>query len=231
MRRVAPLAIVVALVAMSACASSAGDQSSTRKPVNKRNALPTHLSADNPGCQYIVTGTQKRSTAPGTDLEYMTSAVAEPTACYDKVTFEFDKGDGPGLPPGYTVEYRKKPFGLTGPDGKAVATSTGGFKEAKAVLYVEMQPTATQDRRNPRRFVDTYPGNLRLLLKGMKHAVIVEWVQKLPESLPSPTTTTTSTATPVVQRVVWLIGLDAKRPFTVDYASEPNPHVSVLIMH
>jgi hypothetical protein len=229
-RRVAPLAVVVALAAMSACASSADDQSTARKGSAKRHAVPTRLTADNPGCQYIVTGTEKRSTTPSTDLEYMTGAVAEPAACYDKVTFEFDKGDGAGLPPGYTVEYRKKPFGLTGPDGKAIATSTGGFKEVKAVLYVEMQPTSTQDHRNPRRSIDTYPGNLRLLLKGMKHVVIVEWVQKLPESLPSPTTTTSSAA-PVVQRVVWLIGLDQKRPFTVDYASEPNPHVSVLIMH
>jgi hypothetical protein len=59
----------------------------------------------------------------------------------------------------------------------------------------------------------------------------VEWVQKLPETLPSAATTTTvAGAAAPVQRVVWLIGLDAKRPFTVDYASDPEPHVNVLIM-
>ena len=234
MRRAASLILAVALVVLSACATDHSSNSqSTRK--SSRTTTPTGLSASNPGCKYIVAGTEKRATPPAADLptEYLTNAVAEPFVCYDKVTFTFDKGDGTGLPPAYTVEYRKQPFGLKGPDGKGINTSVASFKQAKAVLYVEMVPASTQDQRNPRRFIDTYPGNLRLLLHGMRHVVMVEWVQKLPESLPSATTTTTAvgaTAVPPVQRVVWLIGLDAKRRFTVDYASDPEPHVNVLIM-
>ena len=237
MRRTASLALAFSLlVALPACAT---DRSSSQSTSSKSSGTtqPTGLSATNPGCKYIVAATQRRFTFASSDFptEYLTSAVAEPFTCYDKVTFTFDKGDGSGLPPAYLVEYRKKPFGLLGPDGKGIITSVGSFKQAKSVLYVEMIPTATKDPNNPRRFPATgsYPGNLRLLLKGMKHVVMVEWVDKLPETLPAAATTTTvagATVPPPVQRIVWLIGLDAKRPFTVDYASDPQPHINVLIM-
>jgi hypothetical protein len=235
MHRSTSLALA-AVIVLSACASSSSnDQSSSHE--KSKTTTPTGLSANNPGCQYIVASEQKRITrvAPDLPTEYLTSAVAEPFTCYDKVTFTFDKGDGPGLPPAYHVEYRKKPFGLIDPDGKPTATTTGGFKEAKYVLYVEMTPTSTQDQRTGKHLKNpTYAGNLRLLLpKEIKHVVIVEWIQTLPESKPPVSTTTTlagAVPKPVVQRVVWLIGLDAKRPFTVDYASQPVPHVSVYVM-
>jgi hypothetical protein len=202
-----------------------------------------------------VAGTEKRSTTPGEDLEFLTSAIAEPKTCYDEVTFEFDPGDGPDLPPGYTVEYRKPPF-LEG-----VRSSTEGFKDAKYVLYVEMRPVSTEDTRFPGRGITTYKGNLRLGLQGMEHTVIVEWLDTAQPSVPESTAPTSTTTTiprasgstssspappappappttsttlapndPATSRVVWLIGLDSKRPFTVDASNQP-PRISIVIMH
>jgi hypothetical protein len=163
-----------------------------------------------------VAGTERRFTPFREDLVYLQEAVAGPATCYDKVTFVYDPGDGPDLPPGYLVEYRKAPFGLEG-----VPTSTAGFKEARAVLYVEVQPASATDARNPARPVQTYKGNLRLLLKDVEHVVIVEYLQKVPDLTPED---------PSDDRIVWLIGLDEKRPFTVDAANQP-PRINVLIMH
>ena len=246
------------LVLLAACSGGAGTSTT---PATKAGAPDSRVSSG-PGCRYIVAGTEKRSTTPGADLQFLTSAIAEPKTCYDKVTFEFDPADGPDLPPGYTVEYRKPPF------VEGVRTSTEGFKDAKYVLYVEMRPVSTNDTRTSGRGITTYKGNLRLGLSGMEHTVIVEWLDtaqpSVPESIapsstttiprgsesrgsgststtvaaptaptaPAPPTTTTTLAPndPATSRVVWLIGLDSKRPFTVDASNQP-PKISILIMH
>ncbi len=270
------------LVAVSAACSGSGsgsDASTSATTVDK----PDTRELDGPGCQYIVAGTESRSTPAGDTLQYLTSAVAEPTQCYDKITFEFDPGDGPDLPPGYTVEYRKPPF------IEGIKSSTEGFDDAKYVLYVELRPVSTKDTRASGRGVTTYKGNLRLAFvpdkpgqPGMVHTTIVEWLDKAPPSVPGTSTATTSTSTtaptttttkpgtkrsgkksgasttsstaaptttsttiapvgptttttlplndPATSRVVWLIGLDSKRPFTVDASNQP-PKISILIMH
>jgi len=228
--------LALVLLAASACGGgSSGSSSTTSKSgktssktstsSSKGSGKPTTTSTT--GCRFIVAGTAKRfeQPEPNAVVQYLTDAVATPTGCYDKVTFTFDKGDADGLQaPGYLVEYRKKPaFGLVGLDGKPLNTTTGGFRDAKAVLYVEMTPAATNDLRNPARPITTWDRFLRLPFKHMKHVVIVEWPQKLP-----PDATPTN---PNDDKVIWLIGLDKKRPFTVDYATQPVPHISVLIMH
>jgi len=245
--------VLACLMLLAACSGGAG----TSTTPATRSGTPDSRGSNGPGCRYIVAGTEKRSTPPGEDLEFLTSAIAEPKTCYDKVTFEFDPADGPDLPPGYTVEYRKPPF------VEGVRTSTEGFKEAKYVLYVEMRPVSTIDTRFSGRGITTYKGNLRLGLQGMEHTVIVEWLDtappSVPESIAPPSTSTTSRGTsprgsgsttsstaappappttsttlarndPATSRVVWLIGLDSKRPFTVDASNQP-PKISILIMH
>lgn len=237
------------LMLLAAC--SGGDSASTTS-ANKAGT-PDSRQSSGPGCQHIVAGTEKRSTTPAADLELLTNAIAEPKTCYDKVTFEFDPGDGPDLPPGYTVEYRKAPF------VEGIHSSTEGFKDAKYVLYVEMRPASTTDTRTSSRGIQTYKGNLRLGLQGMEHTVIVEWLDKAPPSVPESTATASTTTSvprgsgsttsstvappappttsttlapndPATSRVVWLIGLDSKQPFTVDASNQP-PKISVLIMH
>ena len=169
-----------------------------------------------PGCRYIVASEGKRFRRPAKDLMYLNDAVVEPTACYDKITFTFDTGDGPDLPPGYVVEYRKPPF------VPGIHTTTEGFKDAKAVLYVELQPTDTVDRRFAGSGRLTYRGNQRLGFDStkMKHTVIVEWLKDYQDPTPDD---------PTDDKVIWVIGLDKKVPFTVDSANQPA-RVSILVM-
>jgi hypothetical protein len=206
--------LFVALVGLAvvgvACGGGGGADSTKRT-----SARPLeHHRPTGPGCRYIVASEGRRFRRPGENLMYLTGAIAEPTACYDKITFTFDKGDGPDLPPGYVVEYRKPPF------APGVHTTTEGFKDAKAVLYVELRPTATVDRRFAGSGRLMYRGNQRLALEGMKHTVIVEWLKDYKDLTPDD---------PTDDKVIWVLGLDEKRPFTVDSANQPG-RVSVLVM-
>ncbi len=265
MRRSVALPVLVVLVVTLATACSSGGGSAS----SGSTTTTTRASKDDGNtCRFIVAATGRRFRQAPADLQYLQTATAEPTECYDKITFTFDHGDGPNLPPGYIVEYREPPF------IEGLRSSAEGFPDAKAILYVEFRPASTSDRRFAGRATQTYKGNLRLQFPsiapfsqgGMGHTVIVEWLDKAPPSLPEPlvpqgTTTTTQaqksattttsappvastapTATtttvppvefvpndPAVTRVVWLIGLDAKRPFTVDAANQPS-RVSILIM-
>jgi hypothetical protein len=248
------LLVAVLLVAAAACGGSdVGGQGA-----GARNGTPdpTGISADDPGCRYIVAGNAARATNPGGVTQYLSSAVAEPFACYDKVTFTFAQDDTPvattaplstesvTCSPAYTVEYREAPFGLETAEGKGIPTSTGGFADANAVLYVEMSPAIAVSTFGAKPEL-AYPGGLRLVFEAsaMQHINIVEWVKNLPEGEQTPVTPTTIAGVePLPQRVVWLIGMDRKRPFTVDCApgSLPPPgpacpvtactHISVLIM-
>jgi hypothetical protein len=203
------VALAFLLVAGAACGGGAGDSaaSGASRPVR-------HKRDTGPGCEHIVASDGKRFRRPGKNLMYLTDAVAEPTVCYDKITFVFDVGDGPDLPPGYVVEYRKPPF------VEGINTTTEGFKEAKAYLYIELQPTATVDRRFAGSGRTTYRGNQRLALEGMKHTVIVEWLKNYEDATPDD---------PTDDKVIWVVGLDRKRPFTVDSANQPA-RVSVIVM-
>jgi len=247
-RRPTLIALAVVLVAASACGGGSSSSSSSTTSLTssskkasgttagKGSSKPTTTTSTSnpllegnhgPGCQFIVAGTAKRFEKPEQNqvVQYLTDAVAVPTGCYDKITFTFDKGSADGLQaPGYTVEYRKKPFGLLGLDGKPIATTTGGFAAVHAVLYVELLPASVTDARKPAVLHSpTYKGNLRLQLKHIKHVKIVEWIQALPPDA--------TPANPNDDKVVWLIGLDKRRRFTVDFATQPVPHINVLIMH
>ncbi|MEX0663747.1 MAG: hypothetical protein WD598_03125 [Acidimicrobiia bacterium] len=255
MRRAGRLVVAITLVALCACGGGSSSDSASGKGKKNSTPAPTGISADDPGCRYIVAGTDGRATNPGGAVEYLNTAVAEPFACYDKVTFNFAL-DEEAVPttipvsttestasvtctPAYTVEYREAPFGLE-VDGKGVPTSVASFDQAKAVLYVELAPAISVSTYGARPEL-AYPGNLKLAFKGMHHVVMVEWVKNLPEGEQTPVTPpTVAGVAPLPQRVVWLIGLDRKRPFTVDCATGPPPgttcqatactHMSVLIM-
>jgi hypothetical protein len=213
-RRSVLLAGALALVG-AACTGSTTTAGTPTKAGPERHTR----SSKGPGCQYIVAGTAKRFTTRGTKLQYLTDATAEPATCYDKITFTFNRGDAPDLPPGYTVEYAKPPF------APFTRSTTEGFKQAKAVLKVTMGPADQFDTRRPGAKKQTYGGNLRLLIpKQVRHVVIVEFLNNVPDLTPTDQTDNS---------VIWLIGLDEKRPFTVDAYNQPpdTTIVSVLVMH
>jgi len=210
--RLASFVALVCIVATSvACGGGGGDESAAPR----RADTSTEDANTGPGCEHIVASEARRMRRPGEHLVYLVDAFAEPTACYDKISFIFDPGDGPDLPPGYLVEYREPPF-LEG-----ITTTAEGFEDARAYLYVELQPASTVDLRFEGSGRRTYQGNLRLALEGTAHTTIVEWVDQYEDVTPE---------NQLDDKVIWIIGLDRRRPFTVDSANQP-PRVNVLVMN
>jgi hypothetical protein len=77
-------------------------------------------------------------------------------------------------------------------------------------LVITFTPAASTDGRDPANPKQTYLGNLRLALRNMHHTCIVRHMED------------------GLGTVSWLIGLDSKRPFTVDAYNNP-PRVDLLI--
>jgi hypothetical protein len=206
--------LVVVLVATGVLAASCfGGGGGSASPHRARAGA----ASNDPGCQFIVAGEAKRSTVPLVNMaEYLIDAAAQPTVCYDKITFTFDKGSNPDLPPSYSVFYKQPPF-APGLPTTAAETLTG----VHAILEVMITPASETDVRNPASSAQTYKGNLRLSFpRAMRHTLIVELLRSFPQPSPDPNASV----------VVWLIGLDSRRPFTTDAANSP-PHVNVLILN
>lgn len=155
------------------------------------------------GCKNVVMSEEDRKTSPPEHLVLLTDAYAVAEPCWDKIVFTFEP-TGADMPPGYEVGYRKGPF-TEGPEGQYNVETLGD-----AFLFITFTPAASVDNQVEGRPVQTYKGNLRLLLKDMHHTEIV---RKLIDGDGT---------------VMWLVGLDTKRPFTVDAANQP-PRVSVYI--
>jgi hypothetical protein len=203
-------ALFVALVVIAAACSGGG---SSAQPTTAKNS---NAAANDPaGCRFIVASQNARQIPSSVALpDYLISASAAPTVCYDKITFVFNQGANPtALPPGYKVEYKQAPFAPN------LQSSTETLTGVRAILEVVLTPASGVDARSPSNPTHTYQGNLRLALPGLRHTLIVELLSTFPE----PTD-------PNQGEVVWLIGLDSKRPFVTDAAANP-PRVSVLIMN
>jgi hypothetical protein len=207
--RVRLVGIVAVGLLLAASCSGGGGSSSSRRPSSGAG------SSSDPGCQFIVASEDKRATIPIITMPVaLIDATARPTVCYDKISFIFQPGNDGDLPPSYTVFYAKPPF------APGISTSAESLPGTHAFLEVVMRPASETDLRNPTNQAQTYKGNLRLSFpQTMHHTQIVELVKNFPQD-PNP-------LDPVL---VWVIGLDQKRPFTTDVAETP-PRVNVLIMN
>jgi hypothetical protein len=206
--RPAVLLLCVAALALASC--TAGRGATDNAAAQKQSAQAAKQAAQalqraknrDPGCEFLVAREAKRSIPAPKDILFLTDAVAAPQPCYDKITFTF-ASTGADLPPGYDVEYQKGPF-TEGAKKSPVETLGTAF------LVVTFKPAASTDGRDPAKPKQMYLGNLRLSLRNMHHTCIV---RHLEDGLGT---------------VNWLIGLDTKRPFTVDAYNNP-PRVDVLI--
>jgi len=194
---------VVLVFTTAACLGGGGGSTTTTTSANASN--------NGPGCQFIVASEAPRATIPIINQTvFLDNATANPTVCYDKITFTFQPGGGGDLPPAYTVQY--VPSNAPGVLNSATASLTG----VRAILEVIIHPASETNAGNL-----TYKGNLRLALAtNMNHTLIVEFLNTFPQPSPDPNQS----------QLVWLIGLDAKRPFTTDAANSP-PRVNVLVMN
>jgi hypothetical protein len=160
------------------------------------------------GCKNIVTSREKRETTPPDQMVLLTDASVAPEACWDRVTFTFVP-TGANLPPGYTIEYRDPPF-TEGDEGQFPVETLGD-----AFLYLTFAPASQTDLSSGRE-VQTYKGPIRLLFHDTSHIVLVRKLKDFSNGTQS-----------------WIIGLDEKRPFTVDAVADSAKHesrVSVYIL-
>ena len=82
----------------AACLGGGGGSTTTTTSAN--------ASANGPGCQFIVASEARRATVPIINQSvFLDNATANPTVCYDKITFTFQPGGDGDLPPAYTVQY------------------------------------------------------------------------------------------------------------------------------
>ena len=197
------------LVTVSGCANGAAvkaqqaqtrvDQAKAAQRATKRQAK---AKAD-AGCQYIVAHTEKRTTPAPEDLEFLIGATVTSEPCWDRITFVFEP-TGAMVPPGYEVEYRD-PSTFVEANGGRLPTLGDAF------LHVTFTPAQSYDRRNS-RVIQKYLGNTLLLIPSDVRNIKIVAHRDDGDGT-----------------VQWFIGLDSKRPFTVDAASNP-PRVSVLVM-
>jgi hypothetical protein len=202
--RIAGIVAVVALL-VAGCSPTVSNGASAEDRAAQAREATRQLEAaerEDLGCGNVVMSEEDRATAAPEHLVLLTDADAVAEPCWDKIVFTFEP-TGDDIPPGYDVGYEKGPF-TEGPDGEFDVETLG-----EAFLLVTFTPASSHQDGDPEA-PQTYRGNLRLLLDGMHHTEIV---RKLIDGDGT---------------VMWLIGLDAKRPFTVDAANQP-PRVSVYI--
>jgi hypothetical protein len=204
--RAAVLATVLgaAMALVAACSPTVTNQSRGDDRAARAMAATRQLEqAENRdlGCDNVVTSREGRSTPAPEHLLLLVDAYAVGEPCWDRIVFTFAP-TGFDIPPGYQIEYVEKDDAPR----DCPIDSVG-----EAFLHITLTPASEHDTTAPGRPRQTYLGNLRLRLENMNHTQLV---CKRPEG---------------ENTVSWMIGLDSKRPFTVDAASGP-PRVIVYVM-
>lgn len=199
------VAFLSLLVVIAACSPTVANETSGADRAKAAKEATKNLeAAENKdlGCGNVVTSRGHRATPAPEHLLLLVDAFAVPEDCWDKIVFTF-QATGDDMPPGYDIEYREPPF--TDPNGGQIATV------GEAFLYLTFKPVSQYDDREGRH-KQMYLGNLRLTLTDTHHTQLVSKLTDAEDGTQS-----------------WVIGLDSRRPFTVDAASDP-PRVTVYIM-
>jgi hypothetical protein len=202
----ARLGVVLAVVILAAAACSPGvanQANGEERAAEAKQATKQLEQAEQQdlGCNNIVTSRDKRVTAPPEHMVLLTDAYAVAEPCWDRITFTFVP-TGDNMPPGYTIEYKDPPF-VEGDEGQYTVETLGN-----AFLFITFAPASETDFTSGRP-KSTYPGNIRLRLEDMHQTKIVRKLIDNPDGTQS-----------------WLIGLDEKRPFTVDGVADSANRVS-----
>jgi hypothetical protein len=184
----------------------------SNKPVVSTDPTSTTVSAD--GGTTSTTQVLSTTSLPCQPIPVPTAPVTSPTAadavmltkvqvlgdsCVDHVVFDFD-GKG-SAPPGYTVTYGSPPFTA---DGSGATVPVAG----NAFVVVKVQPGYGYDFEAGK---PTYTGPKSVPGGSSNH------VQEIVETGDFEGVLT------------WVIGLDAKRPFSVQATGTPNHQLVVTI--
>jgi hypothetical protein len=191
------VAIALVVGALAACSGGGGNSATAPTTTLAPTTTTAAPAPTTPACAPFrgVTTTLRSvgPTAPG----FLVDATAGASGCLDRVTFTFDSGAALE-PPGYVVGYRdaaKHPFVDGDPP---VPIDVPGSEH----LVVTIKPALSTNPAIAGR-PQTYTGNLSLEYGEHHHLQIV---RKLPDG---------------ADTVQWVIGLDGRRPFIVDRATNP----------
>jgi hypothetical protein len=130
---------------------------------------------------------------------YLTKVARQGDACRDHVVFDFAPKSTKA--PGYEVSYGTGPFEA---DGSGAVVPVAG----NAFVVVKVQPGYTFDFETSKK---TYTGPNRITPPGANHVTEIVKVSDFEGAL------------------IWVIGLDVKRPFTVQATGTPTPQLVVTI--
>jgi hypothetical protein len=197
------LVTALLLVAVAACSGgSSGEEPTTTDAEDEATDEPVAI----PGCDNTVADTFPRRSPRAAGVVALLEAVeVAEDGCLDVVRFDFaEPGVGAGLPPGYVVEYRPRPF----VSGEAEAMEELDIA-GSAFLVVTLE-SASRTFAPPDAEPETTYNGPTDITPGLTHIQEVVLLVDGPD------------------RMEWVIGLDAEQPFAVDAASDP-PRVTVKV--
>lgn len=146
-------------------------------------------------CELPGGSTEARSAAIGAPTTMLlTDVEVAPAGCLDRVTFSF-RPSGPDVSPGYRAAYETGPFVEDG-SGRPVDVAGSAF------VVVRLEPAAGVDL-SVETAPQTYTGPRTIDPSGTAHVVQLRQTGDF-EGI-----------------VTWVIGLDARRPFTVEATAGP----------
>jgi hypothetical protein len=201
-RRTVMLVSVLGLL-LAACGSSSGKQAAQSTPTTVVASEPSTstlpFSTTSLPCQPVPMPNTPVSN-PSPSKAVLLTAVRENTdGCVDHIVFDFS-GKYPDAP-GYTLTYGTPPFVQ---DGSGAPVPVAG----NAFIVVRLSPAYGYDFETG---VQTYNGPHRIATTGANH--VTEVVE-----------------TGDFEAVVtWVIGLDTKRPFTVEATGAPAHQLVVTV--
>jgi len=175
-----------------ACDGGNGSEVKTESTTSSSAVTSTTATPSTGSCSVPGADTATKATTIEGEVALLTAVRTGAQPCADRVVFDFR---GP-TPPGYVVEYQPGPFTF-GESGEPLAIA------GRAFLVVRLEPASGVDLTDPAA-APTYDGPASITPTGLAH---VAEIRRLSD---------------FEAQMVWVIGLDTVRPFTVDTLTAPS---------
>jgi hypothetical protein len=188
-------ALVAALAIASvlvACGSDDGSEVKTESTTTSTGGTSTTATSSTGSCSLPGADTSSKTTTSATEVALLTAVRTGSQPCADRVVFDF-RGTAP---PGYVVEYQPGPFTF-GESGEPLTIAGSAF------LLVRLEPASGVDLMDPSA-TPTYDGPASITPTGLAG---VKEIRRLSD---------------FEAQMIWVIGLDAVRPFTVATLTDPS---------
>jgi hypothetical protein len=184
-------ALAIALVAV-ACDGGEGNEVKTQSTTTSTDVTSTTSTTSSTGaCSLPGSTTDPKTASSAGEVALLTDVRTGSQPCADRVVFDFRGGAAPG----FTVEYQPGPFTF-GESGAPLTIAGSAF------LVVRLEPASGVDLTDAAA-TPTYDGPPSIVPTGLTHVREIRRVSDFEAQL------------------VWVIGLDAAQPFTVDSLIDP----------